>query len=469
MLATGLDPSEYPHSVTTTWLLHVDQLRRHHPAALELLRMCAFLAPTVIPLGFIFSGDVLMPQVLAPAITDPVMRAETVGALVRTSLVSRPADEQIQIHRLVQAITRHQLDDEQKAGYLHGAGSIVAASSPENPSDPDSWVIASLWAPHALAVARHEEQPYPVVARGLYHYVAMYLYQRGEYENAERVVARAQCLPADSSSGEAGGLDDLRTMSAMIKMKRGDLDGARQDLQHVVDERERHSARPDPFLSERLMDLAVIERRLMKLGDAYRHLTKAHQIAIAAGEEELAVMVVINKAQVRQAAGDLESARDMHRQVLDWRRSHYRPDDHRIAMALGNLGTIYAELGDNDAAMKAIEEALHIFERRFGPDHPEVGTALLNLGSRYGEQGNLDEAERLLERALSIGQTRHGRQTPEVAGILATLAQIHHRRGKTVDARRLATEALQIFQATLGLHHPDTIKTRLVIEKVLRT
>jgi tetratricopeptide (TPR) repeat protein len=468
MLATGLDPTEYPHSVATTWLLHVDQLRRHHPAALELLRVCAFLAPTAIPLGFIFSGHVRMPQVLAPAVTDPVMRAETVGALVRTSLVSRPADEQIQIHRLVQAITRHQFDDEQKADYLHGAGAIVATSSPENPSDPDSWVTGSQWAPHALAVAQHEEQPHPAGARGLYHYVAMYLYERGEYENAERVVARAQGLPADDRDAEIAGLDDLRPVSAMIKMKRGDLDGARQDLLHVVREQEERNARPDPLLGQQLIDLAIIERRLMKLGDAYRHLTKAHQIAVAAGEEELAVMAVINKAQVRQAAGDLESARDMHQQVLNWRRSHCRADDHRIAVTLGNLGTIYAELGEKDAAVNAIEEALHIFELRLGPDHPEVGTALLNLGSQYAELGNLDKAERLLERALTIGQARHGRQTPQVAGILSTLAQIHHQHGKTEDARRLATEALQIFQATLGPHHPESIKTRLVLERVLR-
>ena len=46
----GLESGEYPASVARTWLLSFGQLAGDRPAAVELLRLCAFLDPDDIDL-----------------------------------------------------------------------------------------------------------------------------------------------------------------------------------------------------------------------------------------------------------------------------------------------------------------------------------------------------------------------------------------------------------------------------------
>ncbi len=479
LLAAGLDPTEYPHSVATTWLLHVEQLQRDCPAALEVLRLCAFLAPTAVPLDFIFSGRVRLPEVLAPALTDPVLRADMIGALVATSLVTRLDDDHIQVHRLVQTVTRHQLDEQQKAEFVHGAGAVVAAATPDDLADPATWTTASNWAPHALTVAEHTEQQDPIVARALRSLVAKYLQERGQYETAQQVLTRAKEVAPSGTSGYDGPDLSLMLLSADIKLKRGDLTAAREEALSVLSVAEKALSAADKrfgqvhlAVTDALMLLATLERRLMNLPAAHRHIQRALDIAKTTGNIELATDMMSNLALVYQAAGSLDGlrlARATYIAVLERRKLLYKPTDHRIGRVLGNLGNVELQLGDLSAACSALEQALVIFEAELGADHPEVGIALNNLGVVYAELGNVDKAERLLTRALQIEQTASGgRRTADAARALAMLAQLRHRNGESDTPRQLAAEALRIFQATLGLDHPETRSARELLAMVQR-
>ena len=42
-------PPDYEYTVTTTWTISVEPLRQQAPAAMELLTLCAFLAPDGFP------------------------------------------------------------------------------------------------------------------------------------------------------------------------------------------------------------------------------------------------------------------------------------------------------------------------------------------------------------------------------------------------------------------------------------
>ena len=116
----GLDSAEYPASVARTWLLSFTQLSAEHPAAVELLRLCAFLDPDDIDLDLLSAGREETGEVLARVLGDRLERTETVGALAATSLVTVPAEGHLRVHRLVQAVTRDQLDDDQAAAWPSG-------------------------------------------------------------------------------------------------------------------------------------------------------------------------------------------------------------------------------------------------------------------------------------------------------------------------------------------------------------
>ena len=75
------------------------------PAAVQLLGICAYLAPEPIPLDLFTTHPDRLPGPLAAAAADPVAFNDAVTILVDYSLAKRtPAG--LQLHRLVQASTR---------------------------------------------------------------------------------------------------------------------------------------------------------------------------------------------------------------------------------------------------------------------------------------------------------------------------------------------------------------------------
>ena len=151
----GLDSVEYPASVARTWLLSFTQLSADHPAAVELLRLCAFLDPDDIALDLLIAGRKDTGEVLAGVLGNQLECTEVVGVLAATSLASVPAENHLRVHRLVQAVTRDQLDDDHAAKWAKRALDLVEAISPPAPADYRSWPMYAKLAPHIEAVAGH--------------------------------------------------------------------------------------------------------------------------------------------------------------------------------------------------------------------------------------------------------------------------------------------------------------------------
>jgi hypothetical protein len=149
LLETGLSSTEYPDSVATTWLLHVVQLRKYHPSAFQLLRICAFLTPDYIQLHVLLWKHEMLPEPLASAASrlDNELagivaklrgcsfesREEVIGELVKTGLLSRQGDEIVSVHRLVQAVTRQEMGSECAAAWRSYTDLLVHALHPYPP------------------------------------------------------------------------------------------------------------------------------------------------------------------------------------------------------------------------------------------------------------------------------------------------------------------------------------------------
>ena len=96
----------------------VDRLRTEEPRAVDLLSLCAFLAPEAIPRRLLTEHHAALPAELGKAVADPLRLNRLVGALRRYSLVE-VTGEALSFHRLVQAAARDALEP---AG-AHAAGS----------------------------------------------------------------------------------------------------------------------------------------------------------------------------------------------------------------------------------------------------------------------------------------------------------------------------------------------------------
>jgi hypothetical protein len=81
--------SHHPDSVATTWSLAFEQVERANPAAIELMRVCAFLAPDAIPEELISEGASHLGPVLQPVAADRLKLSAPLAELLKYSLVRR--------------------------------------------------------------------------------------------------------------------------------------------------------------------------------------------------------------------------------------------------------------------------------------------------------------------------------------------------------------------------------------------
>jgi hypothetical protein len=92
-------------TVATLWNVSLDRAAAENPAAVQLLEVCAYLAPEPVPLDLFTAHADLLPTPLSAAAADRLALTEAIRVLADYSLASR-SSAGIQVHRLVQAATR---------------------------------------------------------------------------------------------------------------------------------------------------------------------------------------------------------------------------------------------------------------------------------------------------------------------------------------------------------------------------
>ena len=135
----GRLPPGHPDTVATTWSLSFQQVEQANPAAAELLRLCAFLAPDGIPEELLSQGTADLGDVLRPVAADEYLLNEAIEVLRRYSLVRRNAETKLlSVHRLVQAVLIDAMKEEDQRLWAERAVRAVNSVFPEY----DAWTEA---------------------------------------------------------------------------------------------------------------------------------------------------------------------------------------------------------------------------------------------------------------------------------------------------------------------------------------
>jgi Tetratricopeptide repeat len=154
LLALGR-PLAYQGTVDATFTLALDQLRNVNLAAVQLLELCALLAPDKLPLPLLLDHPELLPEQLAAAVGDPLGRGDVAGALYQSGLLSGDVDDTARMHRLVQAVTLARLS---KADYHQrtlAAVELLDGLFPWEGTDPEQWPMAVRLLSHGQALLDH--------------------------------------------------------------------------------------------------------------------------------------------------------------------------------------------------------------------------------------------------------------------------------------------------------------------------
>src|SRR2546421_2821721 len=179
----GLVP-DHP-SVATTWSMAFENVERANPAAIELMNLCAFLAPDAIPEELIMEGAPHLGPVLEPVAADRARLNAAIAELLKYSLVRRDTTTlTLTIHRLVQAVIKDEMNEETQRQWAERAVRAVNQVFPFDEAPP--WPHSQRYLLHALMCEELIKQWNITLdeAAALLNNVGFYLQNRGQYREA---------------------------------------------------------------------------------------------------------------------------------------------------------------------------------------------------------------------------------------------------------------------------------------------
>ena len=178
-------PPDYPMPVVATWNLSFDRLKGRSPAAVRLLQLCAFFSPGPISMDLLYSDE--MNASLLPfdeTLSEKLMLGRVIRDISRFALVKvDQGTNSLQIHRLVQAVIRSQMSDEEQVDARHEVHKILAGARPRQgeTDDPANWSTYDIIWPH-LGPSQAEECDDPRTRQLLIDWVR-YQWKHGEFES----------------------------------------------------------------------------------------------------------------------------------------------------------------------------------------------------------------------------------------------------------------------------------------------
>ena len=391
----GLDSDHL--SVGATYLTSLEKLAKQNSAAAELLQACAFLVPDAIPEEIFIEGAAQFGPVLQAAASDPIKWDEAIAAAFRFSLIERNPGKLLAVHRMVQAVAKSGMSDEERAQW---AEQVVRAANAAVPG-----VEFAVWnkcerlvlsAQACAALVDEYGLSLPEAAR-LLNWAGYYLDDRARYAEAEPLYRQA--LAIDQS---VSGLDH-------------------------------------PYVATSLNNLAESLRITGRLGEAeplHRQALGIWEKALGPGDPQVATGLS-NLAQLLQATNRLGEAEPLMRGALAIDEHSYGPDHPNVARDLNNLASLLYSTNRLDEAEPLMRRALAIDEQSYGPDHPDVARDLNNLARLLQATNRRDEAEPLMRRALAIFEKSLGRDHPNTVTVRGNQAALLRELGRDEEADKL--------------------------------
>lgn len=182
------------HSVCTTWAMNIQEVEKASPAAAELLRAVAFLAPDAIPFSLLREGGQHLGPNLKKALSrDNPLAVKNILSLAQSFSLLNVDFEAVlfSMHRMVQEAIKLGMGEEEKRQWAERAVLAVNAAFPYVKFE--NWAACERLLPHALVCFEHikkwglesEEAGLVLNQAGGFHY------ERGRFAEAEPLFAHA--------------------------------------------------------------------------------------------------------------------------------------------------------------------------------------------------------------------------------------------------------------------------------------
>ncbi|GIE30719.1 ATP-binding protein [Actinoplanes italicus] len=434
LMDEGDPPAGYPLSLAATVTLTADRLSSTHPAAGQVLYLCARLGPEPIPADLFTARPDLLPTPLKTVAGKPVAFRRTMAQLARHGL-ARVSDSGPTLHRLVQAVLRD--TDPDQARHQVIVENLLAAAKPDDGTHPQWWPRWSELLPHILAAdpgATGNADLRATTCSAVWHLMA-----RGDLSTA---LPLAEHLYRAWSLHHGRDVDTTlaiaHTLAAIYRVlghyqKAYDLD---EDSLH----RERRLRGYDH--PHTLDSASSVAADLYELGEfeKARELdedTLARKQRLFGNDHAATLVSATSLAVALSRLGEFEKARELNEDTLARERRLFGDDHPATLISVTNLAINLRQLGEFEAARLLDEEALDRKRRVLGDDHPSTLASANNLAVDLRQLEEFDRARKLDEDTLLRRRRVLGDKHPETRRSVVNLADDLKGLGRHDDAREL--------------------------------
>jgi tetratricopeptide (TPR) repeat protein len=331
--------ADAPQKVSSTWDLSLGQLQETSPAAARLFGLCSVMAPD-ISLELLYSpamATVLVP--LDSELSEPMVIGKVIQQINRLALIKLDTTaHQIQVHRLVQAVVRDRMSEEELAQARVDVRRVLVAARPDGAvDDPETWQRYRLIWPHLTPSGAMWSTEEPV--RQLLIDRVRYLWLRGDLERGRRRAAEIesaweQTLAAAPDQGATG---LLRTQLFRLRFNMANI------LRDLAE-----------FKESWTLDKEVLRRQREFLGYEHPHT----------------LMTASSLAADLRALGQYDEALGIDRSTYESWTMQYGDDHFGTLSAAHNLALSLRLTGDFEGALALDKLTLLRRSATLGPRHP---------------------------------------------------------------------------------------------------
>ncbi|MEU4576368.1 FxSxx-COOH system tetratricopeptide repeat protein [Nonomuraea sp. NPDC023979] len=497
----GLGKStEYPLSMTAAWQLSVQEIEARLPEAAEVLRCLAFFGPDPIPRDIFRRANKTGTPRMGPILANPLMLSQALAELNRFALVKIEQEAgTVQVHRLVQALLRDSLAEDEREAIRHEVHQLLAGGAPTNPEDTTQWPAFYDLVPHlrpvGIATSTHEAvQDFAInIVRYLYR-VASYnsaqafaeefleswsrrggprdhnvlrirrqlgnvLWQIGRYDESRRLNEETLELMREEFGPEhPETLGVALTFGANLRAQGKFREAFQQDTA-TLDAYERVFGATDPATLRVINNLAL-DHALLSEYETARRLQQLAFLELSSTRADVSkwdVQMYWNGlARVVRACGDHAQACDFGEEAYAHGCRELQVEHQLTLMTARDLSIARRRIGDVAGALELIEETHARLVKLFGSQHPETMAAMVALSNTLRQSGREEEAMALARTVLPRYQEVFGPQHPFTYGCQINLALLYRLRGDVRRAGELDREARDGLREVLGERHRYT-------------
>lgn len=418
-LLTESKPSEYPVPMTAAWRISVGKLSDTQPAAMDLLRCCAYFGAEPIPRDIFRRGSQEAGSQLNQILSSPIVLARIIRDIARFALATiDPSARTIQVHRLIQALLRDDLPAEEQERFRHEVHLLLASGLPSDPYDETNWPRFAELVGHITPseVRRCRDHRVRRSATNL----VLYLYRSADYSSAQRFAEQF-----------------LR--------------------QWAADSGEDH---PDVLLLQRFLGTVLREQGEYEAADGIVGPAFERARHVLGRDHEITMGLANSRGADLRALGHFTTARTLDEESVPLLEARLGPTAPDTLRAKNNLALDYGLIGEYSAA-RDLHQSLYMEQSQApagaGVSKVDVLASWSGLSRAVRLSGDYSAARMLAEDAYEFGRQELGADNPWTLRTGKELSIALRVSGDAADDLELATDLLARYEQRLGAGHPDTL------------